>query len=170
MSEMGGYVSPFDEIDIQILQILAEEPRIPYSEISEQLAEGGHELSSEGVRYRVSNILDKTAVFFLLDPQEVSHEIVRLMVTTADEPNAKDEVFDLLCELPFWHVSRGIGTYDAYAVGTVQSLSQLDELVAAIRQDEYVRDVEYLIVTRRNQDMESYLNIDYIHPEDRTES
>lgn len=84
------------------------------------------------------------------------------MVRDVDGPGSKQAVYELLCELPFWHVSRGIGTYDAYAVGTVETLEQLDEFVTAIREDEHVEEVEYLLVTQRNQNMEDYVDVQYI--------
>ncbi|QLG61027.1 Lrp/AsnC family transcriptional regulator [Halorarum salinum] len=157
----------FDDIDGVILQTLAENPRVPYSEITDTLADLGYEMSSEGVRYRVDKIIELTTVFFLVDPRKVSWEILRVAVSTADTEDAKDEAFDLLCEQPFWHVSRGVGTYDIYAVGSLPSLEKVDELVTTVREADSVQKVDYIVVTERNQDMTQYLNMDYLlSPED----
>lgn len=152
----------FDDIDGVILRVLAENPRAPYSEITEVLADMGYEMSPEGVRYRVDKIIELTTVFFLVDPGSVSWEILRVAVVTDDSPNAKRDAFELLCEQPFWHVSRGIGTYDLYAVGSAPSLREADELVTAVREADCVERAEYIVVTGRNQDMTQYLNMDYI--------
>lgn len=152
----------FDDIDGVILRALAENPRVPYSEITATLAEMGYEMSPEGVRYRVDKIIDLTTVFFLVDPQAVSWEILRVAVSTKDTEDAKREAFELLCEQPFWHVSRGIGTYDLYAVGSLPSLRKVDELVATVSEADCVSEVEYIVVTERNQDMTQYLNMDYL--------
>ncbi|MDL5363401.1 Lrp/AsnC family transcriptional regulator [Halalkalicoccus sp. NIPERK01] len=152
----------FDDIDGVILQALAENPRIPYSEITDTLSEMGYEMSPEGVRYRVDKIIDLTTVFFLVDPQTVSWEILRVAVSTKDTENSKREAFDFLCEQPFWHVSRGVGTYDLYAVGSLPSLREVDELVTRVREAECISKVEYIVVTGRNQDMTQYLNMDYL--------
>jgi DNA-binding Lrp family transcriptional regulator len=152
----------FDEIDRQILDFLSHNPRIPYSNLAEQLEERGHEMSSEGIRYRVSKILETTSIFFLLDPRKFSWEIIRLGVTTVDEDNAKENTFQMISDMPFWHVSRGIGTYDIFAVGSAPSMNAVDTLITTIRESEFVRKAEYIVVTDRNRDMESYLSLDYI--------
>ncbi len=152
----------FDDIDGVILRALAENPRVPYSEITATLAEMGYEMSPEGVRYRVDKIIELTTVFFLVDPQVVSWEILRVAVSTKDTEDSKREAFELLCEQPFWHVSRGIGTYDLYAVGSLPSLRKVDELIATVSEAGCVSEVEYIVVTERNQDMTQYLNMDYL--------
>ncbi|MGM0606181.1 MAG: Lrp/AsnC family transcriptional regulator [Halobacteriota archaeon] len=152
----------FDEIDGEILRVLAENPRTPYSEITEILAETGHEMSPEGVRYRVDKIIDLTTVFFLLDPQDLSWEIIRIAVTSEGTEDAKRKSFELLCDLPFWHVSQGIGTFDHFAVGSVPSILKADELVTTVSEADCVQSVDYLLVTDRNQNMAQYLNMDYL--------
>lgn len=152
----------FDEIDNVILHSLAENPRKPYSEITAELAERGYEMSSEGVRYRVEKILETTTVFFLLDPKETNWEVVRLAVTAADAPDAKQRTFDFLQDMPFWHVSSGLGSYDVYAVGSLPDVDAIDDALTEIREQEFVEAVDHLIVTERNRDMSSYLNMDYI--------
>jgi DNA-binding Lrp family transcriptional regulator len=152
----------FDEIDSTILHILAANPRKPYSAITEELAEAGYDMSTEGVRYRVEKILEMTTVFFLLDPQETDWELVRLAVTATDDPGAKREAFETLQDLPFWHVSAGLGSYDVYAVGSLPSVKAVEETLTEIRELDCVADVNHIIVTDRNRDMSSYLNTDYI--------
>jgi len=152
----------FDEIDGAILQELAENPRIPYSELTDILAELGYEMSAEGVRYRVDKIIELTTVFFLIDPQAVSWEVLRMAVSTEDTDDAKSEAFDLLCDSPLWHVSRGIGSYDIYAVGSAPTLRMVDELVTSVEEADCVSNVEYIVVTERNKDMTQYMNIEYL--------
>lgn len=156
----------FDEIDSTILHSLAENPRKPYSEITEELAEEGYDMSTEGVRYRVEKILEMTTVFFLLDPQELDWELVRMAVTATDDSDAKRRTFELVREMPFWHVSAGLGSYDVYAVGSLPDVKTVDDIVTTIREHEFVADVDYIVVTERNRDMSSYLNMDYISIDD----
>lgn len=155
----------FDNIDHEILDILAKDPRAPYTEITERLNESGYDMSSEGVRYRVGKVLDTTTVFFLLDPQEITWEVVRVAIKVNDEPNAKEEVFEWLCELPFWHISRGLGSFDVFAVGTVPDVPKADSLVTKVRENNNVDTVEYMLVTDRNRDMKSYVSLDYLTSE-----
>ena len=145
-----------DDIDSLILQVLSSDPRAPYSEIAAKLKEAGHEMSSEGIRYRVSKLIDTTTVFFLLDPEDISWEIVRIAVKAVDEEGAKDETFEKLSEMRFWHVVRGIGTYDVYAVGMAPTLSEIDDLVTTIEEHDAVADVEHIVVTDRASDMKDY--------------
>jgi DNA-binding Lrp family transcriptional regulator len=153
---------PFDEIDNAILHILATDPRKPYSEITDELADAGYDMSTEGVRYRVEKILEMTTVFFLLDPQKTEWELVRLAVTATEDPQAKQKTFEFMKELPFWHVSAGLGSYDVYAVGSLPNVEAIEETLTEIRELEFIAEVDYIIVTERNRDMSSYLNLDYI--------
>lgn len=158
-----------DEIDSTILNTLAENPRKPYSEITEELAESGYDMSTEGVRYRVEKILETTTVFFLLDPDETEWELVRVMISATDASGAKGETFEFVRELPFWHVSAGLGSYDVYAVGSLPNVKAVDETLTEIREHEAVESVDHIIVTERNRDMSSYLNMDYISIDEEVE-
>lgn len=146
----------FDELDSQILRILSEDPRAPYSDIARELEDSGYQMSSEGIRYRVSSLMGSTTAFFLLDPDELSWEIVRLMVKTTDAPEAKTEAFDRISEMPFWHVTRGIGTYDIYAVAMAPSMRQIDEYVTTIREFDSVDQADHIVVTEHNSNLQDY--------------
>ncbi len=152
----------FDEIDSSILRILSEDPRAPYAEIAERLDAEGYEMSSEGIRYRVSDLMESTTAFFLLDPDDLDWEIVRLMVSATDEPGAKGETFDRIAELPFWHVTRGLGTYDVYAVGMAPTVREIDDLVTEIEEFDSVARTEHIVVTRHESDLADY----YRHADD----
>ncbi|USZ70144.1 Lrp/AsnC family transcriptional regulator (plasmid) [Halorussus salilacus] len=145
-----------DDIDSLILQILSSDPRAPYSEIAEKVQQAGYEMSSEGIRYRVSKLIDTTTVFFLLDPEDIRWEIVRIAVEAVDEEGAKDEVFRMLGEMRFWHVVRGIGTYDVYAVGMAPTLREIDDLVTEVEESDAVERVDHIVVTERDSSMGDY--------------
>lgn len=147
-----------DELDRLILKALAEGPRTPYSDIAEQLAEEGHEMSSEGVRHRVSNLLDRTSIFFLLEPDEHEWEIVRLAIRVGDEPGSKAEAMAEIAEMSFWLVTRGIGTFDIYAVATAATNTDVDELVSRVEELDDVVDVEHSIETTRDTNVDDYLS------------
>ncbi|ELY50452.1 Lrp/AsnC family transcriptional regulator [Natronolimnohabitans innermongolicus] len=146
-----------DDIDRAILKILADDPRMPYSEIARVLADKGHELSTEGVRKRVSKLLDRTSPFFLLEPEEHDWEIVRLAISVTDEPGAKDALLEEIAEMPFWLVCKGIGTYDIYAVATAVSNEDVDALVQHVREIDTVADIEFSIETSRDTTVDDYL-------------
>lgn len=148
--------SKFDEVDSHILRVLSENPRAPYQKIADELADEGHDMSGEGVRYRVSKLTDATTAFFLLDPEDVSWEIVRVSVRATDAPGAKHEAFERVSDLPFWHVTLGIGTYDVYAVGMAPTLADIEELVTTVREFESVGTVDHIVVTERHSDLDDY--------------
>lgn len=110
-------------------------------------------MSSEGIRYRVSKLIDTTTVFFLLNPEDIRWEIVRVAVDPVDEEGAKDEVFQMLGEMQFWHVVRGLGTYDVYAVGMAPTLSEIDDLVTEVEESDAVKRIDYIVVTERDSSM-----------------
>lgn len=147
-----------DEIDSAILKILASDPRAPYTDIAQEVKEAGYELSGEGVRYRVQRLMDVTTTFFFIDLEQVSGEIVRIAVTTADHEGAKDRTFQAISEMQFWHVTRGVGTYDIYAVGIASTMRGVDELLSAIRQLDTVESVEHVLAAERASSIETYAN------------
>ena len=148
-----------DEIDRKILSILAHNPRIPYSEISDQLADQGIEMSSEGVRRRVSSLLEITTSFHLLRPNGHDWEIIMIAVQVAQEENAKQQVFDSMSEMTFWFVGGGFGTIDLYGIATVNTSEEIDELINDVRSLEQVMTADYMVETSRATNVEKYLQI-----------
>ncbi|PSQ17527.1 AsnC family protein [Halobacteriales archaeon QS_8_69_26] len=149
-----------DEIDRIILGILNENPRTPYSEIADRLAERGYEMSSQGIRYRVENLFEETSVFFTFRPDEANWHIVRMALSVTEEEDARDRVIDRLRELPFWFVGSGFGSFDIYAVSTVTGTGDIDDLLTDVRAIDGVSSVEYIIETDRAVDVEKYYPIE----------
>ncbi|MFD1514202.1 AsnC family protein [Halomarina rubra] len=146
-----------DEIDRKILSILAHDPRTPYSNISTQLAEEGIEMSSEGVRRRVTALLEITTSFHLLRPDGHDWEIVMVTAQVAHEDGAKQAVFEAMSEMNFWFVGSGFGTIDLYGISTVNSNKEIDALVNRVRSLPAVTTAEYMIETDRATNVERYL-------------
>lgn len=151
--------SAIDEIDRKILSILAHDPRTPYSNISSQLADEGIEMSSEGVRRRVTALLEITTSFHLLRPDGHDWEIVMVTVRIANEEGAKEAVFEAMSEMNFWFVGSGFGTIDLYGISTVNSNREIDALVNRVRSLAAVTEAEYMIETDRATNVERYLQI-----------
>ncbi|WP_254538487.1 Lrp/AsnC family transcriptional regulator [Halomarina litorea] len=155
-------IDDLDELDRLILKVLASDPRAPYSDIAERVAEEGYEMSSEGVRYRVSKLFEQTSIFFLLAPSEHNWEIVRLAISVSDDPDAKSEALAAVSEMPFWLVCRGVGSYDIYAVATAASNSEVDRLVREVEELPAVESVDYSIETERYTNVDNYLSPDQL--------
>jgi hypothetical protein len=149
-----------DEIDRRILAILAKDPRIPYSDISNELAEEGYELSSEAIRRRVASLLDITTSFFLLRPDTHEWEIVLVTVRTDGGTSAKSAVFEAMSEMNFWFVGSGFGTVDLYGVATVSSTAEVDRLINNVRELEAAAEVDYFVETDRSTAVERYLRVE----------
>lgn len=146
-----------DEIDRHILSILAEDPRLPYSEVSDKLGESGIELSSEAVRQRVSSLFEVTTNFFLVRPDSYEWEVMVVICRTKDDPGAKQEAFESMSEMDYWFVGSGFGTIDIYAVATVHSSKSIDDLITKTRYLDATESVDYFIETDRSTDVEKYL-------------
>lgn len=151
-------IEEMDDIDRHILRILAEDPRLPYSDIADQLSEVGADMSSEGVRYRVSNLFDSTSIHLLTAPQHYGWNVLRLSITVENEPGAKDRIFGKLSEMPVWMSCRVFGSFDFYAVATTETLADADRLVDDVREMEGVDTVEFSLETQRQTDIGSYLS------------
>jgi len=146
----------FDAIDTQILVVLSEDPRMSYQKLSQRLSEEGYEMSAEGVRQRVTDLMAATTPFFLLDPEQLAWEIVRISVRATDGPGDKDEAFERIATLPFWHLTKGIGTYDVYGVGMAPTIAEVEEMIAEIRGYDCVDRIDFIVVTDRRSDLEDY--------------
>jgi len=148
-----------DEIDWKILQLLSDDPRRPYSDISEELAKQGHELSSEGARHRVNKILDTMSIFFMVHPNEQDWEVLIFLINLTDDRDGKTEVSEQLMDDKFWFVSRGFGTYDIYAIATVAATEDIGELITRVRAYDHVESVSHLIETWRTLKGSNYFPI-----------
>jgi len=157
---MGETFEGLDDIDRHILRILAQDPRIPYSDIADRLEEEGYEMSSEGIRYRVSKLYESASIVLLTAPQEHGWEVLRIVATVTDEPDSKEEAMDAISEEKFWMVTRGIGSFDIYAVATVQSNREADDLITAVNEIDAVESVEHALETNRNAEINNYLAFD----------
>jgi len=146
-----------DEIDREILELLMQDPRMPYSDIARHLEESDHSMSAEGVRNRVGDLFDESSIFLLQGPQENEWEVIRLDVTATNEPGATEEVFERMADRDFWLVCRGFGTIDVHGVATIPDIEAADELVNSIRSIDVVASVEYFLETERHTDMHNYM-------------
>lgn len=152
-------IGDLDEIDRLLLRILSRDPRMPYSDIADALAEEGHEMSGEGIRYRVSKLLEVTSVFFLLGPDEHGWEIYRLGITVTDAPRALERAFEAVSELDLWLTSAGLGDPDIYAVGTAVSNEEINRVIGDVRAIDAVKSVDFSIETRRQTNIHNYLSM-----------
>lgn len=158
-TDMVNPSDDLDEIDRTILSILTRDPRLPYSDIADELEAQGFEMSSEGIRYRVSNLFESTSILLLTAPKEHGWEVVRLLVSIADEPDAKEAAFDALSEMDFWMVSKTMGAFDLYAVATVKSNRDADDLITEVRTMEHVERVRHTLETDRVTTVDNYLSL-----------
>jgi len=154
------YPGQIDEIDRQILSILSENPRLPYADIADKLAQEGFEMSDEGVRQRVTSLLEVTTGFFLLRPEEHTWEIVLTTIRTHDYAGAKGEAFEAMAEMNFWFVGNGFGTIDLYGIATVNINADVKQLLEELRGLESVKSVDYFIETDRFVSIQDYLPVD----------
>lgn len=152
-------VLEIDEIDRRILEILANDPRSPYADIADELTEYDIELSSEGVRRRVTSLLENMTSFFLPRPERNSWEIVLIIVETADKPRSKRDVFEEMSDMDFWFVAEGFGTVDLYGIATARSNAEIDDLLVQIRALESVTATDFFIETDRAVNIRNYLPV-----------
>lgn len=148
-----------DEIDWEILQLLVENPRRPYSDISNNLQEKGYQMSSEGIRYRVDKILDTMSIFFMIHPNEQDWQVMILLINVIDEPEAKGNVAEKLFDDKVWFVSRGFGSFDIYAIVTAATNRDIEQVLTTVRSYEEVQNVDYLIETHRKLEGSNYFPI-----------
>lgn len=152
-------VLEIDEIDRRILEILANDPRSPYADIAEELAEYDIELSSEGVRRRVTTLFENMTSFFLPRPERNSWEIVLVTVRTTNGPNSKRDTFEAMSEMDFWFVAEGFGTVDLYGIATAKSNPEINDLLVQLQALESVSEIDHFIETDRAVNIRNYLPV-----------
>ncbi|WP_247730346.1 Lrp/AsnC family transcriptional regulator [Halovivax limisalsi] len=145
-----------DEIDRIILSILSDNPRTPYSDIAAELERRGHNMSSEGTRYRVQNLFDATSTFYMLNPESHDWHVLRVSVSVDDSVDAKATVTEKLQDRPFWFISSGVGSFDIYAVALAKTLAEVDEYIGDVRSIEGVESLDFFLETHRTTDMGNY--------------
>lgn len=148
-----------DEIDRRILEILANDPRSPYADIADELTKYDIDLSSEGVRRRVTSLLENMTSFFLPRPERNSWEIVLVTARTADEANSKRDLFEEMSNMDFWFVAEGFGTVDLYGIATAKSNAEIDDLLVQMRALDSVTEIDYFIETDRAVNIRKYLPV-----------
>ncbi|ELZ04921.1 hypothetical protein C482_02911 [Natrialba chahannaoensis JCM 10990] len=152
-----GSTNDVDGIDREILQILLQDPRMPYSEIASRLEAAGYQMSAEGVRHRVVKLFDESEIFLLTSPQARNWEVLRLNVVVKDEPGATEATFEQLGTQNFWLVCRGFGSVDIHGVATVANVAEADALVTAVRALDEVTSVSYFLETDRITNIHDYM-------------
>ena len=148
-----------DEIDRQILELLADDPRQPYADIADELATYDIDMSSEGVRRRVTSLLENMTSFFLPRPDQNNWDVILVTARVTDEPDAKQTVFESMAEMNFWFVANGFGTFDLYGIATTRTNQEIDELVTEVRSLESVAEMDYFIETGRAVNIQKYLPV-----------
>lgn len=148
-----------DEIDRQILELLADDPRQPYADIADELATYDIDMSSEGVRRRVTSLLENMTSFFLPRPDQNNWDVILVTAQVTDEPDAKQTVFESMAEMNFWFVASGFGTFDLYGIATTRTNQEIDELVTEVRSLESVVEMDYFIETARAVNIQKYLPV-----------
>lgn len=156
----GSERTELDEIDRLILGILSDDPRTPYSDIAEELKRRGHEMSGEGIRYRVKHLFESTSTFFMLNPESHDWHVLRLSISVDDSTDAKSRVLAELQEMSFWFLSSGVGSFDIYANVLAKTLGEVDSYIAGVRAIEEVESVDFFLETRRMTDMRNYFPIE----------
>lgn len=149
-----------DEIDRNILRILAKDPRMPYGDIAEELEDAGYEMSSEGIRYRVSQLFDTVLVLLMTAPEQHGWEVLRIFVDVKNESEAKERAYEQIQALDFWLVCKNLGSFDLYAVATAQSNMEADRLVNEVRGLDPVAHVEHALETGRETEFDNYLSME----------
>lgn len=146
-----------DDTDQEILDILRDDPRMPYTEIVRRLAERDIELSAEAVRQRVNALFEESAVLLLSGPASHDWEVLRVDVTTCGGTDWTDEIFDWMAANGFWLVCRGLGPIDVHGVATVPDVAGANQLIDALRDQDGVEQVAYFIETDRRTAMHEYM-------------
>jgi len=77
-------------------------------------------------------------------------------VRATDGPGDKAEAFERFADLPFWHVTTEVGTYDICGVWMAPTIAEIEEIVSTIRGYDCADQIDFIVVADRRSDLEDY--------------
>ena len=92
-----------DVINKELLRLLARNSRAQFSELRDELAKKGHELTREAVEYRVKKMIENGIIVnfaMVTDPEKIGYQICSYISINLLDPRKRDEVGGMLSELP----------------------------------------------------------------------
>jgi Lrp/AsnC family transcriptional regulator for asnA, asnC and gidA len=105
-----------DEINKELLRLLGKNSRAQFSELRDELAKRGHQLTREAVEYRVKKMREKGVIrkfAMITDPEKIGYQICCHIALDLKDPQKRDEVGEMLAELPNTaYVHAGTNSFD----------------------------------------------------------
>ncbi len=92
-----------DEINKELLRLLGRNSRAQFSELKEELAKKGYELTREAVEYRVKKMMKEGIIkdfAMFTDPEKIGYQLCCHIEIHVKDPRKRDEVGEMLAELP----------------------------------------------------------------------
>ncbi|MEM1508821.1 MAG: Lrp/AsnC family transcriptional regulator [Thermofilaceae archaeon] len=137
---------PLDEIDRELLRILQDDAKTPYSKISKQIG-----ISEATVHLRVKKLLKLGVIIrfqAVVDPEKVGKDVVAIVALTAD-PRRYDEVLERLKAMPeVYEIYDVTGEYYTILKVRVGSREELTKVLDVVGRIEGVESTRTMFVLR----------------------
>lgn len=137
---------PLDEIDRELLRILQDDAKTPYSKISKQIG-----ISEATVHLRVKKLLKLGVIKrfqAVVDPEKVGKDVVAIVALMAD-PRKYDEVLERLKSMPeVYEIYDVTGEYYTLIKVRVGSREELTKVLDVVGRIEGVESTRTMFVLR----------------------
>ena len=134
-----------DSKDIRILNLLQENAKMSFAEISKRL-----DIPESTVRYRVEQLEKKkviTGYVALVNPRKIGLPITAIMQVKINPQELRDTSRRLSKFKELRHLFKTTGTYDMVSVVNVRDITQLNELMESVKQIEGIRELVVDVAT-----------------------
>ena len=134
-----------NDVDLQLLEILQEDARRPFSAIARDL-----KIPESTVRYRVERLQEGGVIsrfMAILDPRKIGQAITAIALIKVDAGLIEEASKRLAAFDESHHLFRSTGTYDLVSVVHARDMRHLNELITNIRGIPGVREASVEVAT-----------------------
>jgi DNA-binding Lrp family transcriptional regulator len=138
-----------DEVDLQIMELLQDDGRLGYAELSEQVG-----LSISGCRIRVTRLIEAGAMQIgaVVRREKADAEGLAFGFGIVLDGDDADALELLLAEPALEFLARGVGRYDMVATITFPGLAEFTDLLGRLRTTPGVRQADQWMHARIHQE------------------
>lgn len=135
-----------DELDKRILELLQNDARVSFAEISRKL-----KVAEATVRFRVKRLVDRgvvTKFSALLDPVKVGYKVSGAILLKIDPAYLEEACRQLTAFTETRYLFQSTGEYDVVSVVLAHDMAHLNELVKKTKMLRGVKDARVSVTTR----------------------
>jgi Lrp/AsnC family transcriptional regulator for asnA, asnC and gidA len=146
-----------DEINKDILKLLGKNSRAQFSELREELAKKGYELTREAVEYRVKKMMKDGVIrkfAMITDPEKIGYQLCCYIEINLTDPTKRDEIGEMLAELPNTaYVHAGTNSFDIATRIFFTDANDMFQFLDILENDKRIKDFHIDLIRKTYKDV-----------------